>query len=87
MTPEQLPRIDADLGVQKEVLEAAQYRLKHTCLHGDNIQMDLENLCYNAMMDGIRRGFNYGWRLAEKRLNERQGQQPSTAAEGKGGEG
>lgn len=70
MTPEQLPRIDADLGVQKEVLEAAQYRLKNTCLHGDNIQLDLENLCYNAMMDGIRRGFNYGWRLAEARAQK-----------------
>ena len=80
MTPEQLPRIDADLGVQKEAREAVQYRLKHTGLHADNIQLDLENLCYNAMMDGIRRGFNYGWRLAENRLNKRQGQQPNTAA-------
>ena len=79
MMPEQLPKIDADLGVQKEVREAVQWRLKHTGLHADSIQMDLENLCYNAMMDGIRRGFNYGWRLAEKRMNERQGQQPRTA--------
>jgi hypothetical protein len=79
MMPEQLPSIDADLGVQKDARLEVQNRLKHTRLDEDTIQNDLENLCYNTMMDGIRRGFNYGWRLAEKRMNERHGQEPRTA--------
>lgn len=76
MRPEQLPNICNDLGIQKEVRESVSNLLKRTTIHADTANNDLEQMCYHAMMDGMRRGFNYGWLLCERKHEK----QPNTAA-------
>ena len=73
MMPGQLPNICNDLGVQREVRESVENRLKRTIIHADTSKNDLEQMCYNAMMDGMRKGFNYGWLLREREYEKEAG--------------
>lgn len=77
--PEQLPNICNDIGIQNEVRESVTNRLKRTTIHADTASKDLEQMCYQAMMDGMRRGFNYGWRICER---EHEKQSRTTAEKG-----
>lgn len=67
MMPEQLPNICNDLGIQNEVRKSVANRLKRTTIHADTANNDLEQMCYQAMINGMRRGFNYGWTLCERK--------------------
>lgn len=79
MMPEQLPNICNDLGIQNEVRESVANRMKRTTIHADTANNDLEQMLYHAMMDGMRRGFNYGWKLCERKHEE---QSHTTAEKG-----
>lgn len=70
MMPEPIPNICNDKGVQQEVRDAVRARLKRTSFHGDSFTAELEEALYHAMMDGMRSGFSYGWRICEQRMKK-----------------
>lgn len=72
MMPQQLPDICADKGVQQEVREAVKGRMKRTALHADTFTTELEEAFYHAMMDGMKRGFAYGWRLGQNAITDKR---------------
>lgn len=72
MMPQQLPDICADKGIQQEIRDAVKSRMKRTSLHADTFTAELEESFYHAMMDGLRKGFAYGWKLGQNAIKDRR---------------
>lgn len=70
MTPEQLPDILADKGIQAEMEEwiDRQMQQRVACQSWNELQSSIRNLMKSAYKRALADGFRYGWTIANNRI-------------------
>ena len=72
MTPEQIPDITLDKGIQEECHLTVKSMLQRKRFTIEGLSSEIEEIVYQAMLRGMQSGLGYGWNLGQRHLLENQ---------------